>query len=65
MDMLGAAAGVLRAYDTTMGGVHAIAIASSADLMHGVVLTNMPTGQTAADLLANHTAFNGGHALIG
>ena len=64
IDLLGAAAGVLKAYDTTVGGQHAIAIASSADLAHGVVLLNVASSQTAADLLANHTTFSGGHALI-
>jgi hypothetical protein len=42
----------------------AISIASSADPTHGVVLLNL-TGQTAATLLATHTTFAGGHALIG
>ena len=65
IDMLGAAANALRAFDTTVGGAHAISIASAANLTHGVVLLNMPAGQTAADLLANHTTFSGGHALIG
>jgi YD repeat-containing protein len=55
----------LQAYDTTVGGVHAIAIASSTDPTQGVVLLNMTGGQSAANLLASHTAFIGGHALIG
>ena len=64
IDLLGAAASVLRAFDTTVGGAHAIAIASSANLTHGMVLLNMSAGQTAADLLTNHTTFSGGHALV-
>jgi hypothetical protein len=55
---------LLQAYDTTVGGVHAIAIASSTDLTQGVVLLNMTGGQTAANLLTSHTTFIGGHALI-
>jgi len=50
--------------DTTVGGVHAIAIANSADLTHGLVLLNMAAGQTAANLLADHTTFSSGHMLI-
>jgi len=47
-----------------VGGVYAIAIASSADLEHGLVLLNMPLGETAADLVASHVDFSVGHALI-
>jgi hypothetical protein len=65
IDLAGASAGVLQAFDTTVSGSHAIALASSGDLMHGVVLLNMPSDQTAADLLANHVTFRGGHALVG
>ncbi len=64
IDLAGAAAGVLQAYDTKVGGLHAIAIASNADLSHGLVLLNIATSLTAADLLASHTTFSGGHALI-
>jgi hypothetical protein len=64
IDLMGAAASALQLYNTTVGGAHAIAIASSADPTHGLVLLNMPTGDTAADLLASHTTFSGGHALI-
>ena len=46
IDLRGAASGLLQAYDTTVGGVHAIAIASSTDLTQGVVLLNMTEGQT-------------------
>jgi hypothetical protein len=65
IDLQGAANGVLQVYDTTVGGVHAIAIASIADLSYGVVLLHMSSSLTAADLLASHTTFSGGHALIG
>ena len=65
IDLQGAANSVLQAYDTTVGGAAAIAIASSADSSHGVVLTGVSGSQTAADLLANHVTFAGGHALIG
>jgi serralysin len=64
IDLPGAAPGLLQAYDTAVGGAHAIAIASSTDLTHGLVLLNMTGGQTAANLLASHTTFVGGHALI-
>jgi hypothetical protein len=64
VDLLGAASSVLKTYYTTVGGVHAIAIASSAAPMRGLVLLNMTAGQTAANLLASHTTFSGGHALI-
>ena len=65
IDLLGAANSSLQAYDTTVSGVHAIAFASSGDAAHGVVLLNMTGGQTATNLLASHTIFSGGHALIG
>jgi hypothetical protein len=52
---------LLPTYDIIVGGEPAIAIASSTDLTHGVVRLNM-TG--AADRLANHTIFLGGHVLI-
>jgi hypothetical protein len=64
IDLQGTASGLLLAYDTTVGGVHAIAIASTTDLTQGVVLLNMTGGQTAANLLTSHTTFIGGHALI-
>ena len=64
IDLVGAANGTLRAFDTTVGGNHAISIASSADLTHGVVLLNVSAGLTASNLLSSHTTFSGGHALI-
>ncbi len=65
IDLLGALPGALRASDTTIDGVHAISLYASADPAHGVVLAGVSGSQTAADLLANHTRFAGGHAIIG
>ena len=64
IDLMSAASSVLQAFDTTVSGNAAIAITSSADRTHGIVLLNT-TGQTALNLLTNHTTFSGGHALIG
>jgi hypothetical protein len=63
IDLLGQPNTSLVAFDTTVNGAGAIALASSADLTHGVVLLNTGS-QTASDLLAAHTTFAGGHALI-
>jgi Tryptophan-rich Synechocystis species C-terminal domain len=64
IDLLGKPNSSLAAFDTTVGGAHAIALFSSGDASHGVVLLNMPTYDTAANLLGSHTSFLGGHALI-
>jgi hypothetical protein len=64
IDLHGAATSSLQFYNTTVGGLHAISIASGGDLVHGLVLRNMPTGDTAAVLHASHTTLTGGHALI-
>jgi hypothetical protein len=64
IDLNSAAPGSLQAYDTTIGGLPAIAFASTADPAHGVVLTGVSASLTAADLLSSHTTFSGGHALI-
>jgi exo-beta-1,3-glucanase (GH17 family) len=64
IDLAGAANGTLLAFDTFVGGNHAIALASNGDLAHGIVLLNVSGGLTAANLLASHTSFTGGHALI-
>jgi hypothetical protein len=64
INLLGAANNVLQAADTTVNGVHAISLYSSADPTHGVVLLGMTPGQTAANLLSAHTTFNNGHAII-
>jgi hypothetical protein len=66
IDLMGAANSVLKAYNTTVGGVNAIAIASSADPLHGLVLLNSSGIGTAASLLASHVTFTvvGSHALV-
>lgn len=64
IDLLGAGNAILRAFDTSVNGTHAIALASSADLNHGVALLGQPAGQTASDLLTNHTSYVDGHVLI-
>jgi hypothetical protein len=64
IDLGGAANSTLVAFDTTVGGNHAIVLASSADPSHGIVLLNFSAGLTAANLLVTHTNFTNGHALI-
>jgi hypothetical protein len=56
--------GSLEAFNTTVGGVHAIALAGSDDLANGIVLTGMPTADTAANLLASHLTLSGTTATI-
>jgi uncharacterized protein with gpF-like domain len=60
----GASSTLFRAADTTVDGVNAISLYSSADPTHGIILTGMTAGQTASDLLANHTTFTNGCAVI-
>jgi tryptophan-rich protein len=60
-----AANSLLQTYNTPVYGVNAIALASSAGLAIGSVLPDVQGGTTAAELLATHTAFSGGHALMG
>jgi hypothetical protein len=64
IDLKGAASSVLQAFDTTVNGVNAISVTSSADPTHGVVLLGVTASQTASDLLANHTSFANGHVAI-
>jgi hypothetical protein len=64
IDLLGAASSTLQAFDTTVGGVHAVAFTSSTDRAHGVVLTGQAAANTASFLTSSHLAFIGGHALI-
>ena len=64
IDLNGAPPSSLEAYDTSVGGAHAVAFFSAADPAHGVALTGLSSSLTAADLLASHTTFSGGHALI-
>jgi hypothetical protein len=56
--------GSLEAFDTTVGGVHAIALAGSNDLTNGIVLLGMPAADTAANLLASHMTLSGSTATI-
>jgi hypothetical protein len=64
LDLLGGGSNSLLAFDTTVGGNHAIALASSSDLQHGVVLLNMSAADTAANLLTSHVSFAGGHLFV-
>lgn len=64
INLSGAASSVLKAADTSVGGVHAIDLYSSADPSHGVVLEGLSSTFKAASLLSSHTTFSGGHALI-
>ncbi len=64
IDLVGAASSTLKAFDTTVNGSAAIALASTNDSLHGLVLTNVTGGLNAATLLTSHTTFVGGHALI-
>jgi hypothetical protein len=57
--------GSLEAFDTTVGGVHAIALAGSNDLANGIVLLGMPAADTAANLMASHLTLSGSTATIG
>ena len=52
----------LVAFDTSVGGQHAIALANSANQTHGIVLLGM--GTNAADLMAHHLAFANGSAMV-
>ena len=61
----GGATSILKAADTRYDGRdNAISLYSGADPAHGVVLINVGSGMTAANLLANHLAFSGGVAII-
>jgi hypothetical protein len=64
IDLAGAPNTILKAFDTTVGGVHAVAFASSADIAHGIVLLNLSPSLTAADLLGSHTTFGSGSAFV-
>ena len=63
IDLRGALPSSVVAFDTTVDGQHAIALANQADTSHGLVLTDMPG--SAADLMANHLTFSGGQAFVG
>ncbi len=64
IDLAGAAPSAFAAFDTTVDGQHAIALANAADLKHGLILTGMPAQDTAADLVAHHLHFTDGHAIV-
>jgi hypothetical protein len=64
IDLEGLASSVLKTANTTVNGVHSISIYDSATPTVGVVLTGMPSSMTAATLLASHTTFGGGGAVI-
>jgi hypothetical protein len=64
IDLRGAMTTDLKSKDTTVGGVHAISLYSSADPTHGIILLGTTSGQSAANLLNSHTSFNAGHAII-
>jgi hypothetical protein len=56
--------GSLEAFNTTVGGVNAIALAGSNDLANGIVLLGMPAADTAANLMASHLTVSGSTATI-
>jgi hypothetical protein len=60
----GAANSALHAANTTYNGQHSIALYSSADPTHGVVLANVSSSLTASKLMASHVTFGGGVAVI-
>ena len=64
IDLMGAAKSALTASDITLGAQHGIAIYAGTDTHHGIVLTGLNSGLTAADLLTNHYNDVGGHAII-
>ena len=63
IDLVGAANSVLKMFDTKVNGNGAVAISSSADPLHGIVLLST-SGFNASTLLSAHTTFVGGHALV-
>jgi hypothetical protein len=64
IDLQGAAASAVVAFDTTVNGKHSIALANRTDTTHGLILTDMPANNTAADLIAHHLSFSGGQAFL-
>lgn len=65
IDLAGALVTDLVGFDTTLNGQHAIALANKYNLGQGVVLANMPSDLTAAELLTDHMSFANGKAYIG
>lgn len=64
INLNGAASKVLHAVNTIYDGQNAIALYSSADPSHGVVLADVSSGLKAATLLASHVTVSGGIAVI-
>ncbi len=64
INLSGAANSVLMAANTTVNGVNAISLYSSATPTHGIVLLGMSSTLTASNLLSAHTTFSGGQAVI-
>jgi hypothetical protein len=64
INLNGAANSVLHAANTKVNGQNAISIYSSAAPTHGVVLLNVGSSMTAANLVASHLTFGNGNAFI-
>ncbi len=64
INLNGASNSVLHAANTSYNGQHAIALYSSADPSHGVVLADVSRGINATTLLASHVTYSGGMAVI-
>jgi hypothetical protein len=65
IDLAGALVTDLVGFDTTLNGQHASALANKYNLGQGVVLANMPSDLTAAELLTDHMIVANGKAIIG
>ena len=64
VDLGGLSAGALDARDTTIDGVPAVTLFSTANPSLGVVFRGMGGGDTAASLLNNHLAYRDGYATV-
>jgi len=64
INLNGASNSVLHAANTTYDGQHAIALYSSADPSHGIVLADVSSGLKATTLLSSHVTYSGGVAVI-
>ncbi len=64
LNLNGANLSVVHAADTLVNGVAAISVYSGADPTHGILLTGMTGGQTAANLMSSHLTFSNGNAII-
>ena len=65
IDLDGVDPSAFLAFDTSISGHHAIALADRNDPTHGIVLMDMPANNTAADLMAHHLTFRDGMAIVG